>query len=39
VHFNQTGLDAHAQRWFDALKKQFGWKSEEANKRDAGDGR
>ena len=27
VHFNQAGLDAHAERWFEALKKQYGWKS------------
>jgi len=27
VHFNQAGLDAHAQRWFDALRKQYRWKS------------
>lgn len=26
VHFNQAGLDAHAARWFDALKTQYGWK-------------
>jgi hypothetical protein len=39
VHFNQAGLDAHARRWFDALQRQYGWKSEEADRRDAGDGR
>lgn len=26
VHFNQAGLHAHAERWFGALKAQYGWK-------------
>jgi hypothetical protein len=26
VHFNQTGLDTHARRWFNALKTSYGWK-------------
>jgi hypothetical protein len=27
VHFNQKGLDKHAQRWFDALGRAFKWKN------------
>jgi hypothetical protein len=27
VHFNQTGLAKHAQRWFDALSQAFKWTS------------
>lgn len=27
VHFNQKGLDKHAERWFDALGRAFQWKS------------
>ncbi len=27
VHFNQKGLDKHAERWFDALSLAFKWKS------------
>jgi len=26
VHFNQKGLETHAQRWFDALGRVFQWK-------------
>lgn len=28
VHFNQEGLNAHADGWFQALKATYGWKSE-----------
>ena len=27
VHFNQLGLTTHAERWFQALAAQYGWKS------------
>lgn len=27
VHFNQKGLEQHAQRWFDALGRAFQWKT------------
>lgn len=27
VHFNQTGLTAHAERWFGALTAHYGWKA------------
>jgi hypothetical protein len=27
VHFNQQGLEQHAQRWFDALNRAFRWKN------------
>ena len=27
VHFNQQGLEQHAQRWFDALNRAFQWKN------------
>ncbi|MEI6674601.1 MAG: sialate O-acetylesterase [Verrucomicrobiota bacterium] len=27
VHFNQTGLAKHAERWFDALSQAFKWNS------------
>ena len=26
VHFNQLGLTTHAQRWFEALSAEYGWK-------------
>lgn len=39
VHFNQAGLNAHAERWFDALKAHYGWKIASANKPDSGDGK
>lgn len=27
VHFNQKGLEKHAERWFDALNRSLGWKA------------
>ena len=27
VHFNQKGLEQHAQRWFDALGRAFQWET------------
>jgi hypothetical protein len=27
VHFNQKGLEQHAQRWFDSLNRAFQWKN------------
>lgn len=38
VHFNQAGLNAHAERWFEALKIKYGWQSVSANKPAVGDG-
>ena len=30
VHFNQKGLEKHAERWFEALSSEYKWKSEPA---------
>ena len=30
VHFNQKGLEKHAERWFEALRLEYKWKSEPA---------
>ncbi len=38
VHFNQKGLEKHAERWFDALSHGLNWKNLSASRPDAGIG-
>ncbi len=39
VHFNQKGLEKHAERWFVALSQAFNWKEYSPGKVDGGNSR